>query len=174
MQLDYDDFNNAKVYMMVPICEHEPNEIYISSTRYKYLSQSLANYKNELKHVEKGTKKESVVHALFKKYGEDNIQFILLENVECTSIDGLKARVAHYIYSMDCLNKRIPLRTNKQYIEDNKEKIKERNEEKYVCCCGDIISRGYLSKHYKTKKHIKYLKSVQLNESIESLKISSD
>ena len=73
------------------------------------------------------------------------------------------------------------VRTNKQYLEDNKEKISERvkqygeiNKEKYVCCCGDIISRGYLSKHYKTKKHIKYLKSVQLNESIESLKISSD
>jgi hypothetical protein len=41
----------------------------------------------------------------------------------------------------------------KQYNKDNKDKIKEYNKEKITCDCGCIITKNYLTKHKKTKKH---------------------
>jgi hypothetical protein len=43
---------------------------------------------------------------------------------------------------------------DKIYREDNKEKIQERRSEKITCSCGSVITRGHISHHKKTFKHI--------------------
>ena len=56
---------------------------------------------------------------------------------------------------------------SKQYYEENKEKIRiksdERNKSTFVCECGCTFQKGGLSRHLKTNKHTKYIKST-INE----------
>jgi hypothetical protein len=40
---------------------------------------------------------------------------------------------------------------------DRLRKEKEKKKEKINCECGSVIAPNYLSKHIKTKKHLKYL-----------------
>ena len=42
----------------------------------------------------------------------------------------------------------------KKYREENKDKNQERRSEKIKCSCGSVISRGYMSDHLKSFKHI--------------------
>jgi hypothetical protein len=48
----------------------------------------------------------------------------------------------------------------KKYREDNKDKIQERKTEKITCSCGSVITRGHISEHKKTFKHISKSKSL--------------
>ena len=59
----------------------------------------------------------------------------------------------------------------KQYAIDNKEQIqqykkewyeknKEKRKEKIICICGKELNIGSKSRHEQTKKHIKYLESI--------------
>ena len=44
-----------------------------------------------------------------------------------------------------------------KYREENKEKIKEEKSIQITCDCGCIVSKGHLSRHNKSIKHLKYL-----------------
>ena len=41
----------------------------------------------------------------------------------------------------------------KEYLQANKERIKERKKLKIKCECGSIVCRGDIAKHNRTKKH---------------------
>jgi len=47
----------------------------------------------------------------------------------------------------------------KQYYEENKEYICEKAREKIECECGGKYSRSHKLRHFKSKKHLKYLES---------------
>ena len=47
-----------------------------------------------------------------------------------------------------------------EYYEENKEKIKIKAEEKFVCECGCTIQKGGLYRNLKSDKHTKDLKSI--------------
>ncbi len=47
----------------------------------------------------------------------------------------------------------------KEYKEQNKEKINARAREKVTCTCGCVLSRGNHSKHQKSKQHVKFMES---------------
>jgi hypothetical protein len=66
---------------------------------------------------------------LFDKYGIDNCKIELVEEVECKTKEELHQREGFYIRSFDCVNKFIAGRTKKEYYQENKEKIKEREKE---------------------------------------------
>jgi hypothetical protein len=68
---------------------------------------------------------------LFEKHGIKNCEIILLESVNANSKDELLAREAYWIKQVDCVNKVIPNRTDKQYREDHKEEIAERHKQYY-------------------------------------------
>ena len=50
---------------------------------------------------------------------------VLVENYPCNNKEELDTKEAEYIINNDCCNRTVPLRTKKEYREDNKEKIKE-------------------------------------------------
>ena len=90
------------------------------------------------KNLEKGRPTRSC--NIFEKYGFYNCQIVLLENVNATNYNDLVSREAHYIRSLECVNKVIPMRTDKeyyddnikyykQYYKDNKDKIKQYYED---------------------------------------------
>jgi hypothetical protein len=92
-------------------------------------------------------------YDLFEKYGVSNCDIILLELVEANSKDELHKREAHYIRTMKCVNRFIPLRTEREYKQEHKEEISQKNKIKFTCECGSTLRRCDRAAHYKTFKH---------------------
>ena len=58
-----------------------------------------------------------------------NYEMILIENFPCDSKDELHKRERYFIENLDCINKVIPTRTNKEYYISNKEQLLEHRKE---------------------------------------------
>ena len=120
------DYKNCKIYK---IESHSGDKVYIGSTTKQYLSQRMAKHRQSYKVWKDGGDVSRVtVYGMFDEYGLENCDIILLENCDCHSVDELRAREAHYIKSMNCVNKVIPLRTDKEYRDANKVHKKEYDE----------------------------------------------
>jgi hypothetical protein len=150
------NYNNSKVYMIQPIMEHEEGEIYIGSTTKKYLSQRMDSHRSFYKYWKKGKGKGKKIMCfdLFDKYGIENCQILLIENVHANSKDELVSREGYYIRNMKCLNKVIPDRSkteyNKEYTKDNNDKIKFYKSEYYKNNQAIINEKHY--KYYVDNK----------------------
>jgi hypothetical protein len=122
------NYNNGKVYMIQPIMEHDEHEIYIGSTTKKYLSQRMEKHRSGYKCWKNGKGKKVMCFDIFDKYGIENCQILLIENVHANSKDELISREGYYIRNMKCINKNIAGRTEKEYrkeyYKDNKDKAK--------------------------------------------------
>jgi hypothetical protein len=177
------NYSNGKIYKIEPL-NGEDGDIYIGSTTKDYLSQRMDNHRRNYRSWKKGNVYEDKLMSftLFDKYGLENCFIILLELVNANSVDELKAREAYYIRNLKCVNKCIPLRTSEEYHKtkykenksvklkqsndyylENKEVIKSKRREKYLCDCGAIVCVGYKQRHIKTTKHQKYLESINNN-----------
>tara|TARA_A100001201_G_C3969735_1_gene165250 strand:+ start:109 stop:507 length:399 start_codon:yes stop_codon:yes gene_type:complete len=75
---------------------------------------------------------------------QNNYEFKVIETWFNISMYDLKREEAKYITREECINKRVPNRTKKDW--DN---------EKCKCKCGCDVIRKHLYRHMKTKKHIK-------------------
>ena len=121
------DYSNGKVYKIV--C-NETGLIYVGSTCEPTLARRLAkhvgNYKNwkEEKHYKAYT-------TSFKILENKNYDIVLLENCSCDSKDQLYARERHYIETLNCVNKIIVGRTQKEYGEIYRDKNKEKRKKQY-------------------------------------------
>ncbi len=104
-------------------------DIYIGSTTKKLLSQRMATHRQNYKNWKLEKTGKCMSFDIFDKYGIDNCKITLLENVNANSKDELHAKEAFYIKNMKCVNKFIPLRTKKEWEEDNKETLKEKRKE---------------------------------------------
>ena len=161
------NYSKGKIYKIEPICDHDEGDIYIGSTTKQYLSQRMEYHRRDYKKYKKGDLKRIMTSfKLFDKYGLDNCDIVLLEFVNATCKEDLHKKEAHYIKSMRCVNKIVPLRTKTEYNAEHKEESKkyyQDNKEHYLekinCECGSIVSRTHISRHNKTKKHIEYLNS---------------
>ena len=118
------NYELGKIYKIV--C-NKTGLIYIGSTCQKLLSQRLSGHVRSYKQWEKG--KPNKYTTSFNIIDNGDYYIELLEAVRCNSFDELAKKETYYIESIDCVNKIIPGRTNKeydkQYYSDNKEKIKE-------------------------------------------------
>jgi hypothetical protein len=118
------DYANGKIYKIEPICDHELGEIYFGSTTRR-LCDRWGNHKSAFKSNNNCC--SSVV--LFSKYGIESCNILLVELVTASSKEELIAREAFYIRNNNCVNKRIPDRTQAEYGADyyaeNKDKLTE-------------------------------------------------
>ena len=111
------------------------------------------------------------------------VSIVLVEEFPCNNKYELLARERIYIEFMlnnfthrVICNKKIPTRTNSEYYRDNREHINEycrkykqnnkdslneRASEKFNCECGGKYTRNHKLCHFKTKKHIAYINSVE-------------
>ena len=117
------NYSDSKIYKIV--CNTSGN-IYIGSTTQQLcarLSQHVANYKDFVN----GNRTNVTSFDVIKN---KNYDMVLIESVQCGSKEELHRRERHFIETLKCVNKCIPLRTDEEYYEANKDKIKER-EKKY-------------------------------------------
>lgn len=116
------NYSNGKIYKIEPL-NGEDGDIYIGSTTKEYLSQRMTAHRTNYKQYLNGKTGNVTSFNLFNKYGVGNCNIILLELVNANSKDELHAREAHYIKSLSCINKVVPLQTPKEYYEANRDAI---------------------------------------------------
>ena len=166
------NYANGKIYKIWSL---STDKIYVGST-VEPLSKRMTKHRHCYKKYKEGKKLLTTSSKIFE-HGDAKIE--LIEKCPCKCKEELVAREGYYIRALDCVNKRIEDRNWKEYGREyrklNKDKItqycranrdkrlqynkqyrqanKERNKEKVTCECGSIVSRDYLRKHKKTKKH---------------------
>jgi hypothetical protein len=158
------DYKNAKIYKL---WSPEGDEIYIGST-----IQKLCDRKTKHKFGD-----GSVSKILFEKYTDVRIE--LLEYFPCNNKEELNKKEGEYIRKLDCVNRNIAGRTQKEWCDDNKEKIKENKKEyrennkdrfkewcennkekikeyrqnKFTCECGKTVTFINKARHERSKVH---------------------
>lgn len=102
--------------------------IYVGST-CETLSKRLGGHKRDYKYYQKHKNRNKVTSFILFDEDIDNIDIVLIENYPCNSKDELHARERYYIDSLKCVNITKPHRTHKEWLEDNKDNLKEKNKE---------------------------------------------
>ena len=162
------NYSNTKIYK---IESSQGPKIYIGSTSQKYLSKRMEEHRSHYKSWKEGKRRKTRSFELFEEYGVESCSIILLESFPCDSKDEAHAREAYHIKTVDCVNRTIPQRTKKEYLEDNKDYIreqkkhwdethKEQRNEVCTCPCGSVVIKRTLLRHEKSLKHSGYLKSL--------------
>ena len=108
------DYSKGLIYMLEPTVEYEAGDVYYGST-INPLYKRLYHHKN--------TQNTSSSKHLFQKYG-NNIKIVLVKTFPCNSKQELHAEEGMYIRENKCVNKYIAGRSQAEYQQDNKEKIK--------------------------------------------------
>jgi hypothetical protein len=123
------NYANSKVYK---IWSTQGNKIYIGSTTKQYLSQRMDAHRSQYKRWKDGKITMAVSsYILFDEYGVENCFIELLETKECNSKDEVLQLEGKYIRDLECVNKRVAGRTKKEYLEDNREHLKQYHEDNY-------------------------------------------
>ena len=181
-------YHNGKIYKIVDVGY---NKCYIGSTTEK-LSVRFCKHTHHYRTYDENNKKRYCrCFELFDEYGVNNCKIELVETCKCETKEELLKYEGEHIRNNDCLNKIIAGRTDKEYRNDNKQKLKEmkhddylKNADKYreknkewrimnkeqqqkyrartfTCGCGSTSTITHKHRHEKSKKHQDYLKSLE-------------
>ena len=160
------NYSNGKIYKIEPI---QGGDIYIGSTTKKYLCERMTKHRTDYKRWKSQQMNKLMVFDIFEKYGIDKCKIVLIESFHAKNKEELLSREAHYIRTLECVNKHIPNRSRKEWEEDNHEKLHQYRENYYennkeaiiarlkeavVCECGCEVWKCNLIRHKKTKKHL--------------------
>jgi hypothetical protein len=179
------DYSKGKVYKIEPIVEHEEGDIYIGSTTKDYLSQRMTAHRRAYNTWANGGKEIKNIrsYTLFDKYGIENCRIFILEEVRAKSLSELIAREGYYIKTLKCVNKNVPTRTRKEWVNDSRERINTSNRAIYQrtkdkvnqqrrlfyednkdtvnvqcnCICGSVFTQRMKKRHEKTIKHTAFI-----------------
>ena len=110
------NYQEGKIYKIIN--DSMPNMVYYGSTCNTF-AKRMGQHK---------ALRDCSSRVLFE-YG--NPQMILIEKYPCNDKMELNARERYYIENNECVNKVVPGRTDKEYREDNKEKIILKAKEYY-------------------------------------------
>lgn len=137
-------YSRGKIYRLVNDID---SDIYIGST-----CETLAKRKGKHKR-EARTNTERRVYKHLNQVGWDNVHIILIEEYPCQNIEQLKARERHWIEKINpTLNTYIPLRTRKEWYEENKEEVLNKRKE-YCENKADVVKQSKKT-HYEKNKDV--------------------
>jgi hypothetical protein len=83
------------------------------------------------------------VYTLFDNYGLENCKIELLELWSCNSLIELRQREGYYIKALECINKNIAGRTQREYAFENRDKTSELRKQ------HNIEHKDAISEHRK-------------------------
>ena len=174
------------IYKIQPTIEHQPDEIYIGSTTKK-LNERLYNHKYNYGRYLNGKYNNVSVFKLFDKFGLNNIEIVLLQEIDFNDKKQLTDLEGRFIKDNACVNKCIMGRTMKEYYNANKDKKieyqkqyrkdnKNKLQQKHMCnVCGGKFTNEHKSQHFKSKKHQKALNNqpiININIKIQNANIN--
>ncbi len=206
------DYNLGKIYTVR--CTNDLNLIYVGST-VQPLYKRFQAHKDKF-HKETDRDFNMQLYKVMRELGSEYFYIELYENFPCNNKEELNKREGEVIRSIGTLNKRIEGRTREQYkidnadkireqkkihdkiyreenpdkiknyYQENKEKILERQKEYFInnhnqilensktyyeknkykrsetiqCECGCVVQKYELNRHKLTKKHLNFLKNI--------------
>jgi len=153
------------------LCCKDPTitDIYVGSTtnftKRKYAHKCSCNFVNNKEY------NDYKYQFIRDNGGWENWTMIQIKELCCISRRELETIERKYIEELQAsLNKQLPLRSAKEWYEDNKQKIEkqkkvyyeenkqqiaEKKKEKIYChCCKIFSNRSAISRHKKSKNHI--------------------
>ena len=167
-------YQNGKIYQII---DNAYTKCYIGSTTVP-LSKRLAKHREMYKRYLDGKcHKQMTSTDLFEEFGVKNCKIELIELFPCLSKEELIKREGHFIRTTPCVNRFIPDRSKTQYIidtkekkveydkqyrEDNRDKLKQKRKEAYdrsagyVCKCGTTYHYTNKAHHIKSKTHMQW------------------
>lgn len=95
--------NNGIIFIISSL-NCKDNEIFIGSTTLS-LNEIFNLHKSDYKMWKTGVNIYRTSFILFNKYGIDNCNIILLENINTLSYDEIVAREKYYIKTFKCINR---------------------------------------------------------------------
>lgn len=104
------------------IYDNTNGNVYYGSTIERYVSNRICKHRGQYKLWLKG---KAHMCKSFDILKNDDYSYNIVEEVECETKYELHNRERYYIENNECVNKYIPNRTDAEYYEDNKEKIKK-------------------------------------------------
>ena len=146
------NYANAKIYRIY--C-NITKKCYIGSTTTT-LSRRLSTHKAKYKSFLNG---DHHFVSSFEILENNDYVIVLIENYECKNKEELFKRERFYIEKMECVNKRLPIRSNKEWVEDNKDKIKEYGKNYYQNNKKELLDK---SKEYYENNKTKVLENIKL------------
>ena len=178
------NYQNGKIYK---ITSNQTEQVYIGST-CNPLSKRMAKHRETYK-MHLAGKYNNVSSFEILAHGDAII--VLVENCPCDNKEQLFRRERFHIENTaNCVNNRIPGRTNaeryqenkevvlgkcKAYYETNKANIAEKRNQKHECPCGRKYTASNIGRHCQSKKHQTYIAQVKkdndelLNAFVEEL-----
>jgi len=118
------NYQNGMIYKLV---NDENDDIYIGSTTQP-LSKRFGDHKRHYKYYLNG-KKNFITSFNIVKY--PSCKIILIEKYHCNCRYELEARERHYIETLKCVNTAIPTRSKIEYRKINKDKLKQKENQRY-------------------------------------------
>ena len=118
-------FQNAKIYKITDIGY---NKCYIGLT-CEELSMRMARHRATFKQFLNRNYRRVSSFDLFNEYGVENYKIELIEYYKCDTLQELRKQEGLHIKNTECVNKCVAGRTISEWVEDNKDKIREQNKE---------------------------------------------
>lgn len=171
--------NYSKTIIYKIVCEDIPEYVYVGHTT------NFTQRKKEHKSNVALNKPSKIYQIINENKGWDNWKMIEIEKYPCNDSNEARAREQHFIdeykSNLNSHNASITkedakiqkseynkiyretqgeelLKKKREYYEQNKESITEKRKEKMTCDCGSSFSVNYKARHYKSIKHLEYLK----------------
>ena len=139
------NYQNSKIYK---IESTRGNLIYIGSTTKERLSQRMDTHRMNYRQWKRGKTNKTTSFDIFDAYEMENCSIVLLELCPCNSKDEMYAREAHYIKSLDCVNRCVPGRSkedldaySKQYVKDHRDDLLEYKKQYYFANIESILEK---------------------------------
>jgi hypothetical protein len=192
-----EDWSNGKIYRIISN-NPEISVVYFGST-VQSLCRRMAGHRGHFKKWLSGKEgKSSMIFDHFKLHGIEQFHIELVEDFPCDNEQQLLTRENVYIRGFDCCNKHSAVRTSeegkeyqkqyaqdnkekisiyqkqyyqdnaesiniksKQYWQDNKDEISIKRKETITCSCGCITNKKHLNRHLKSKKHISLVQNLK-------------
>ena len=136
------DYSKGQIYHIY--C-NITGEIYYGST-CNTLAKRIGQHRTEAKN-ENSKKKNIASRSIINRSDYD---YSLIEKYKCNNKQELHARERYWIENNECVNKKIPGRTQKEYYQDNKEKVLEYQKNYKVKNIEKINQRK--REHYQENK----------------------
>jgi hypothetical protein len=147
------DYSQGKIYMLT---SKQTPEVYIGSTK-ETLEDRKIKHTSDYKRWLEGKTNYMTSYEICK-YDDYEIQ--LVEEYPCNTEKELRKKEGEYQRMMDCVNKRIECRTNKEYYEDNKQSIIEQHKEYQSIPEVKQKTKEYKKEYWKKNKD-KYLEGMK-------------
>lgn len=148
-------YHNGKIYT---IRSYQTDKFYIGST-CSPLHKRFYGHKNDYAQFQ-NQKYHYITSFEIIKYDDCYIE--LLELFKCDYKIELRKREGEWIRAnkINVVNKCVAGRSIEQYQIDNKQIISEYKNKKNNCECGGNFITVHKSRHLKTKKHLKYMDTI--------------